>query len=117
MTTTMQKLGNSQEFRIPKMVLDSGNRSKNEQTIIIVDNGKLVIEKVKLSIVCLITNNYFPLYIPLDDRTKTTGVILCEHIKALDLNSRTYQIIEDLPKDILENVIDVVYSEIEQMED
>ena len=48
MTTTMQKLGNSQEFRIPKMVLDSGNRSKNEQTIIIVDNGKLVIEKDRI---------------------------------------------------------------------
>ena len=61
--------------------------------------------------------NHFPLHIPLDDRTKTTGVILCEHIKALDLNSRTYQIIENLPKDILENVIDVVYSEIEQIED
>ena len=57
------------------------------------------------------------MHIPLDDRTKTTGVILCEHIKALDLNSRTYQVIEDLPKDILENVIDVVYSEIEQIED
>ena len=117
MTTTMQKLGNSQEIRIPKMVLDSVNRFKNEQIIIIVDNGKLVIEKVKLSIVCLITNNHFPLHIPLDDRTKTTSVILCEHIKALDLNSRTYQVIENLPRDILENVIDVVYSEIEQIED
>ena len=76
-------------------------------------------EKAKLSIVCPITNtnNHFPLHIPLDDTTKTTGVILCEHIKALDLNSRTYQIIENLPKDILENVIDVVYSQIEQIED
>ena len=54
------------------------------------------------------TNNHFPLHIPLDDRTKTTGVILCEHIKALDLNSRTYQILEDLPKDILENVSIVI---------
>lgn len=74
-------------------------------------------EKARLSIVCPITNtnNHFPLHIPLDDRTKTTGVILCEHIKALDLNSRTYQEVEELPKDILEKVIDVVYSEIEQI--
>ena len=38
--------------------------------------------------VCPITNkvNYFPLHIPLDSRTKTTGVILCEHLKSLDLN-------------------------------
>ena len=74
-------------------------------------------QKAQLSIVCPITNtnNHFPLHIPLDHRTKTTGVILCEHIKALDLNSRTYQEVEQLPKDILENVIDVVYSEIEQI--
>ena len=74
-------------------------------------------QKTQLSIVCPITNtnNHFPLHIPLDSRTKTTGVILCEHIKALDLNSRTYQEIEQLPKDILEKVIDIVYSEIEQV--
>ena len=72
-----------------------------------------------MSIVCPITNtnNHFPLHIPLDDRTQTTGVILCEHIKALDLNSRTYQVVEELPKDILDRVIDVVYSEIEQIEE
>ena len=47
MTTTIQKWGNSQGIRIPKMVLDSVNWSENEQIIIIVDNGKLVIEKAK----------------------------------------------------------------------
>lgn len=75
-------------------------------------------DKTNLSIVCPITNtdNKFPLHIPLDDRTKTTGVILCEHIKALDLNSRTFQEIEKIPNDILERVIDIVYSEIEQVE-
>lgn len=57
------------------------------------------------------------MHIPLDDRTQTTGVILCEHIKALDLNSRTYQVVEELPKDILDKVVDVVYSEIEQIEE
>lgn len=74
-------------------------------------------EKTNLTIVCPITNtnNNFPLHIPLDNRTKTTGVILCEHIKALDLNNRKYQVIETLPSDILENVIDIVYSEIEKI--
>ena len=75
-------------------------------------------EKTNLTIVCPITNtnNNFPLHIPLDNRTKTTGVILCEHIKALDLNNRKYQIVEILPNDILENIIDIVYSEIEKIE-
>ena len=74
-------------------------------------------EKTNLTIVCPITNtnNDFPLYVPLDKRTKTTGVILCEHIKALDLNRRKYQIVETIPSDILENVIDIVYSEIEKI--
>ena len=96
----------------------AGHEQAGYRPAVVISND-IFNDKTKLSIVCPITNtnNHFPLHIPLDDRTKTTGVILCEHIKALDLNSRTYQVIEDLPKDILENVIDVVYSEIEQIED
>ena len=43
--------------------------------------------KTNLAIVCPITNtnNHFPLHVPLDGRTTTTGVILCEHIRTLDL--------------------------------
>lgn len=72
-------------------------------------------QKAKLVIVCPITNtnNKFPLHIPLDDRTKTTGVILCEHVKALDLNARSYKVVEQIPTDILEEIIDIVFSEIE----
>ena len=46
--------------------------------------------QTKLAVVCPITNtdNKFPLHVSLDSRTKTTGVILCEHIRTLDLNSR-----------------------------
>ncbi len=74
-------------------------------------------EKTNITIVCHITNtnNKFPLHVPLDDRTTTTGVVLCEHIKALDLNARTYKVVEDIPSDLLEKVIDIVYSEIEML--
>lgn len=74
-------------------------------------------QKTNLTIVCPITNtnNRFPLHIPLDDRTETTGVILCEHVKALDLNARTYRVVEQLPRDLLEKVIEVVFSEIEML--
>ena len=74
-------------------------------------------QKTNLTIVCPITNtnNKFPLHIPLDERTQTTGVILCEHIKSLDLNNRKYQIIETLPSDILTDVINIIYSEIERI--
>lgn len=71
--------------------------------------------KTRLAIVCPITNtdNKFPLHIPLMGRTKTTGVILCEHVKTLDLTAREYSYVEKLPKDLLEEVIAVVFSEIE----
>lgn len=74
-------------------------------------------QKTNIVIVCPITNtrNRFPLHIPLDDRTETTGVILCEHIKALDLNARGYRVVEALPKDLLSKVIGVVFSEIEEL--
>ena len=45
----------------------------------------------------------------------TTGVVLCEHIKALDINARTYKVIEQIPDDLLKKVIDVVYAEIEPL--
>jgi mRNA interferase MazF len=74
-------------------------------------------QKTNLAILCPITNtnNYFPLHIPLDDRTQTTGVILCEHVRTLDLNARAYMVVEQLPEDILTRTIDVVFSEIEKV--
>ncbi|MBP3503153.1 MAG: AbrB/MazE/SpoVT family DNA-binding domain-containing protein [Clostridia bacterium] len=47
MTTTIQKWGNSHGIRIPKILLDTVKWDENEQIIILVDNGKLVIEKAK----------------------------------------------------------------------
>lgn len=72
-------------------------------------------QKANLTIVCPITNtsNRFPLHIPLDSRTVTTGVVLCEHVKALDLKARPYKVVEQLPKDLLDKVVGVVFSEIE----
>lgn len=71
--------------------------------------------KTNLAIVCPITNtdNKFPLHIPLDARTKTTGVILCEHIRTLDINARGYKFIETIPEDILKNVCEILSAEIE----
>lgn len=72
-------------------------------------------EQTKLAIVCPITNtdNNFPLHISLDERTTTTGVILCEHVRTLDLNARPNRFVEKLPDDILERVIDTISAETE----
>lgn len=75
-------------------------------------------QHTKLVIACPITNtnNNFPLHIPLDDRTETTGVILCEHVRTLDLESRPYKYVEDVPQDILEQVCNIIFSEVEMEE-
>ena len=72
-------------------------------------------EKAKLAIVCPIshTDKNFPLHVRLDDRTKTKGNVLCDHVKSLDVNSGTYKFIEVMPKDVLEDVINKVFVEIE----
>ena len=73
--------------------------------------------QTQLVVVCPITNtdNKFPLHVSLDSRTKTTGVILCEHIRTLDLNSRPHIFVERIPDDILDKVIDIISAEIEKI--
>lgn len=91
-----------------------GHEQAGYRPALVVSNN-IFNEKTNLVIACPITNtdNKFPLHIPLDDRTETTGVILCEHVKTLDLNARGYKFIEKLPLDILSKVIDVLYAQVE----
>ncbi len=91
-----------------------GHEQAGYRPAVVISNN-IFNQKTNLSIVCPITNSIdnFPLHIALDTRTKSTGMILCEHLKALDLNSRKYKVIEQLPKDLLEKVIDIVFSEVE----
>ena len=61
-----------------------------------------------LSIVCPITNTNksFPMHITLDNRTATTGVVLCEHVKSLDLAARNAVFKEKLPDDLMLEVME-----------
>ena len=94
-----------------------GHEQAGYRPAVVISNN-IFNNKTKLAIVCPITNtdNKFPLHIPLDKRTKTKGVILCEHVKSLDLKNRKYEVIEKLPQDILENIINTVYAEIEEFD-
>lgn len=94
----------------------SGHEQAGYRPAVVISNN-VFNEKTRLSIVCPITNTdkNFPLHVSLDERTKTTGVVLCEHIKSLDLSSRTFQEVEEIPKDLLEKVINIVFAEIEKI--
>jgi len=71
-----------------------------------------------VAMVCPITNTDrgFPLHPKLDNRTTTTGVIMTDQVKALDLTARNVIFVERLPHDILAEVCDIVsgYSEMDK---
>lgn len=92
----------------------SGHEQAGYRHALVVSND-FFNKKTNMTIVCPIknTNNKFPLHVELDSRTQTTGVILCEQLRSLDVEARGYRFIEMVPGDILENVIDIVFSEVE----
>lgn len=47
MTTNIQKWGNSQGVRIPKILLDAVKWNENEEIVILVENDKIIIEKAQ----------------------------------------------------------------------
>jgi len=65
----------------------SGHEQAGSCPAVIISNN-FFNEKAKLAIVCPISNmdKNFPLHVRLDERTKTTGVVLCDHVKSLDVN-------------------------------
>ncbi|MDR1966109.1 MAG: type II toxin-antitoxin system PemK/MazF family toxin [Synergistaceae bacterium] len=92
----------------------SGHEQAGYRPALVVSND-FFNSKTNLAIVCPITNtiNSFPLHVQLDGRTQTTGAIMCEQVKSLDIKQRNCRFIEKLPKDILDRVINIVFAEIE----
>lgn len=92
----------------------SGHEQAGYRPALVISNDEFN-KRTKLVIVCPITNtnNSFPLHVPLDQRTSTTGVILCEHMRTLDLKARKYKFVEQIPEDLLRLVINIASAEIE----
>ena len=69
-----------------------------------------------VTIVCPITNTdrADPLHIPLEDGMKTTGVVMCDQIRALALGAREYVFVEHAPEGLLDTVINVIGAMIER---
>ena len=65
-----------------------------------------------LTYVCPITSteNGHPFHVILDERTDTRGSILCEQLKALDLEARNAIYEEKIPNDLMEEVLSLIKS-------
>ncbi|MDR1736937.1 MAG: type II toxin-antitoxin system PemK/MazF family toxin [Oscillospiraceae bacterium] len=88
-----------------------GHEQSGLRPAVVISND-FAISKTNMVYVAPVTRSVrgFPLHVMLDSRTKTTGNILCEQVKAVDLDARQYTLIEHLPNDILEKVLTRVVS-------
>ena len=92
----------------------SGHEQSGRRPAIVVSND--FFNKVtNMALVCPITNTLrpFPLHVALDDRTQTTGSILCEQVKSLDLASRKADFKEKAPLDIVTDCIERICLSVE----
>jgi mRNA interferase MazF len=81
---------------------------------VLVINNASFSQASDMIIVCPITNTdrKNPLHVPLDGFT-TTGFIMCDQIKAIDINVRGYKIVETIDDDTLWEVADIIHGSVE----
>ncbi|MCL2405182.1 MAG: type II toxin-antitoxin system PemK/MazF family toxin [Defluviitaleaceae bacterium] len=91
-----------------------GSEQAGYRPAVVISNN-FVISKTNIITICPITTKQgkTALNVMLDDRTTTQGVVLCAHNKAVDMKKRPYVIVEQLPQDKLEEVVDTIISMIE----
>ena len=88
-----------------------GHEQSGYRPAVIVSND-FAISKTNMIYIAPVTNTArpFPLHVELDNRTNTTGIILCEQVKAVDIIARKYTYVESLPADILDKVLTRIIS-------
>jgi mRNA interferase MazF len=93
----------------------AGHEQAGKRPAVIVSNKDSMKHMKARAMVCPITNTDrgFPAHVRLDERTKTTGVIMCDQAKVLDTHARKAEYVETVPKDILEEVVDIIIGMIE----
>ena len=86
-----------------------GYEQAGKRPSLVVSNEKFY-KIFKLAVILPITNNTkdFPFHLILDKRTNAKSAILCEHLRTVDLEERKYDKIEEIPKDLLEEVLEKI---------
>ena len=88
-----------------------GHEQSGRRPAVILSND-ILNHHSSMALVCPITNTNkkHPFHIELDDRTKTTGVILCDQAKMLDIKARDAEFKEKCPEDIWNEAVELVKS-------
>ena len=92
----------------------AGFEQKGRRPALVISNN-LFNRYSSMYMVCPITNTdkKHAFHIPLDDKTKTSGVILCDQARILDIKARNFEFVERLPQDILERAKNLLIGFIE----
>ena len=92
----------------------AGHEQKGWRPALVLSNDSLN-RFSKFTLACPITNTDkgHPFHVKLDNRTKSTGVILCDQARMSDIKARRYEYIERVPDDILLEVLDILNGFIE----
>ena len=88
-----------------------GFEQQGRRPALVVSNG-IYNRHCKMAIVCPITSTDkgHAFHIPLDGNTRTTGVVLCDQVRALDITGRNAVYIETAPQDIIDRATDLICS-------
>lgn len=92
-----------------------GHEQKGFRPVMIVSNQMYNELAGSMVLVCPITNTdkEFPMHVPLKDGMVTTGVVLCEHIRAIDIKARFVEYVEQAPSEIVNEALDIIFGSIE----
>ena len=89
----------------------SGHEQKGHRPVVIVSNNDFhFVTGSKMAMVCPITSTGRAnlLHVELDKQTNTTGFVMCEQVKVLDITTRDYEFIEKIPIAILVKILERV---------
>ena len=94
-----------------------GSEQSGYRPAVVLSNNFLI-SKTNIISLCPITKGQgrTALNVLLDDRTKTKGAVLCAHHRSIDIKKRPYTVLERLPQDKLDEVLNVVISMISKSE-
>jgi mRNA interferase MazF len=86
-----------------------GREQSGERPALVISNTKYTKQR-GFVLACPITRTIkaMNIRVPLNDRTKTQGDILCEQVRIIDLMERPHRVIESAPQDILQEVYKVI---------
>ena len=87
----------------------SGHEQKGRRLALVISNY-LFNENTGLAIVCPVTNTnrQIPFHLTVPSSSKLTGYVMVDQIKSVDFRARKAKFIETAPKELLDDVLEVL---------